>query len=130
MPSPVISDAQRQISLELEPGLLERYRNVREAVAAGVYARGLKRVACDLDQAPGNLSVQLSDDGPRHLSTDTLERYIQVTGDLTPIHYLVARYCGDAAAARDEALAKVQAMLCDLPAMLAAAGMKTTKGKR
>ena len=33
------------------------------------------RLAIDLDQAPSNLSVQLSDDPSRHLSVDSLERY-------------------------------------------------------
>lgn len=113
-----------QLSLDLDTGLTERYRSVKEVVAAGVYRRGLKRVAADLDVAPGNLSVMLSGDGQRHLDVSLLERYIEVTGDLTPVHYLVARFCGDRSAARDEALERVQALLRELPELLARAGIQ------
>lgn len=84
-----------QLTLELEPGLTERFSSVREVVAQGVYQRGLKRVAAELDLSPGNLSVALSGDGVRHLSVDALERYIVATGDVTPILYLAARYMDD-----------------------------------
>lgn len=130
--SAVLSPDRRQLTLELEPGLTQRFRNVRDAVAQGVYQRGLKRVAAELDMAPGNLSVALSDDGVRHLSVDALERYVQTTGDLTPICYLVERYLGDQGAARQEALDRVMRMaeqLERLPDLLAAAGV-TKRGKR
>lgn len=131
--SPVIAQDRRQLTLELDPGLTQRFRNVRDAVAQGVYQRGLKRVAADLDMAPGNLSVALADDGVRHLSVDALERYVQTTGDLTPVYYLVERYLGDQGAARAEALDRVMRVaeqLEQLPAMLAAAGVARPKGKR
>lgn len=131
--SPVITPDRRQLTLELEPGLTQRFRCVRDAVAQGVYRRGLKITAGDLDMAPGNLSVALGDDGVRHLSVDAFERYLQVTGDLTPLYYLVERYLGDQGAARAEALdqvLRVAEQLRDLPAILAAAGLPTKKGKK
>ncbi len=131
--SSVFSGDRRQLTLELEPGLTQRYRCVRDAVAQGVYRRGLKVTAGDLDMAPGNLSVALGDEGQRKFGVDELERYVQVTGDLTPIYYLVERYLGDQGAARAEALdqaLRTIEQLRDLPAMLAAAGMQTKKGKR
>lgn len=131
--SPVISPDRRQLTLELDPGLTQRFRNVRDAVAQGVYQRGLKRIAADLDMAPGNLSVALADDGVRNLSVDALERYVQTTGDLTPIYYLVERYLGDQGAARAEALDRVMRVaeqLEQLPAMLAAAGVVKQKARR
>lgn len=131
--SAVIGADRRQLTLELEPGLTQRFRCVRDAVAQGTYQRGLKRVAADLDMAPGNLSVALSDDGPRHLSADALERYVQTTGDLTPIYYLVERYLGDQGAARAEALDRVMRVaeqLEQLPHLLAAAGMTTKRARR
>jgi len=105
--SSVIGPDRRQLTLELEPGLTQRFRCARDAVAQGVYQRGLKRIAGDLDMAPGNLSVALDNDGVRHLSLDHFERYLQVTGDLTPLYYLVERYLGDQGAARAEALDRV-----------------------
>lgn len=130
--SEVIGKDRLQLTLELEPGLTQRFRCARDAIAQGVYRRGLKVTAADLDLAPGNLSVALGDDGVRHLSIDTFERYLQVTGDLTPLYYLVERYLGDQGAARAEALDRVMRMaeqLEQLPALLAAAGVQQKKGR-
>lgn len=131
--SAVITPDRLQLTLELEPGLTQRFRCARDAVAQGVYRRGLKVTAADLDMAPGNLSVALGDDGVRHLSIDAFERYLQVTGDLTPLYYLVERYLGDQGAVRAEALERlmrVAEQLENMPAMLAAAGLAAKKGKR
>ena len=125
-----ISDSQIQMTLDLDTHLTERFRSAKEAMAAGVYRRGLKRCAADLDVAPGNLSVMLSGDGQRHLDVDLLERYVEQTGDRTPIYYLVAKHCGDSSAARDEAVERVQAMLAELPQLLASVGAKGKRGGR
>lgn len=124
-----IDDSQIQMTLDLDSHLLSHHRSVKEVVACGVYKRGLKRIAADLDQAPGDLSVMLSEDGQRHFDVDLLELYVQKTGDLSPIHYLVAKYCGDRSAARDDALEKMQQVLSELPALLSAAGMTTRRKK-
>lgn len=129
MPSPVVTDSRRQLTLDLDGSLVGAHRSLRDCIAAGVYRRGLKAVAADLDLSPGNLSVALSDDPHRKLGVDELERYMQVTGDKTPIYYLVAKYLGDEAAARDQALGQVAELLQNLPAMLAAAGIASS-GKR
>ena len=42
----------------------------------------------------------------------------------------IARYLGDEAAARDQALGQVAQMLQSLPALIAAAGLKTTPPAR
>lgn len=122
-----ISDSQIQMTLDLDAQLTERFRSAKEAMAAGVYRRGLKRCAADLDVEPGNLSVMLSADGQRHLDVDLLERYVETTGDRTPIYYLVAKHCGDSSASRDEAIERMQGLLAELPQLLASVG---TKGKR
>lgn len=126
MPSPAISGS-RQLTLEFDESLASAHRNLRDCVAAGIYKRGLKRIAPDLGLAPGNLSAALSDDSPRKFCVDELELYLQTTGDMTPIHYLIARYLGDQAAARDQAMGQVAELLQALPQMLAAAGLQTTK---
>lgn len=104
--------------------MLTAHRSLRDCVAGGVYRRGLKVVAADLDLSPGNLSVALSDDPHRKFSVDDLERYIQTTGDKSPVYYLVAKYLGDEATARDHALGQVADLLQALPSMLAAAGLQ------
>jgi hypothetical protein len=118
-----ITSPTAQLVLDFEPGLVERFRSLRECVASGVYQRGLKRVAADMDQAPGNLSVQLADDSQRHFSVDSLERYVQVTGDLTPIYYLAERYLADRNAAREAAHAEVLMELQKLQRVMKKAGL-------
>ena len=96
MPSAVIkalaSDKRDQLTLDFTPGLTDRHLSLRACIAAGVYQRGLGRVAIDLNQAPGNLSVQLSEDSTRNFSVDSLERYIEKTGDTTPVMYLIEKF--------------------------------------
>jgi hypothetical protein len=118
-----IDDSQIQMTLDLDSTLLSHHRSVKDVLAAGIYRHGLKRTAAELDQSPGNLSVMLSGDGQRHFDVDLLELYVQKTGDLAPIHYLVAKYCGDRAAVHDDALEKIQQVLSELPTLLASAGM-------
>ena len=112
-----------QLVLDFELGLVERYGSLRECVATGVYQRGLKRVAIDLDSAPSNLSVQLSEDPSRHFSVDSLERYIEKTGDFTPIHYLAEKFLSDKGAKRDAAQAELLAQLATLQGLMKKAGM-------
>lgn len=112
------STSARQLTLEFEPGVLERYSSLLECVTAGVYQRGLKRVAGDLDKAPGNLSRELSGDSDRHFSVQALERYIQTQGDLQPIYYLIARYLGDQAAAEGATLRRVETLLAEVTAIM------------
>ena len=113
----------QQIALDFEPGLTERYGSLRECVATGVYQRGLKRVAIDLDTAPSNLSVQLSEDTSRHFSVDSLERYIDSSGDMTPIHYLVERFLSDKSAKQAAASAELLDLFKQLQPALRKAGL-------
>lgn len=114
----VINPQPKQLTLKLEPDLTVRFRNVRDVIAAGVYQRGLKRVAGDLDMAPGNLSCALNDEGNRHISVDMLERYIQTQGDLTPIHYLITRYMGDLSDVEAATLQRVESLLSEVAALV------------
>lgn len=129
MPSPVISDSRRQLTLELDESLVSRHGSLRDCVAQGVYSRGLKRVAGELNVAPGNLSVELSENDSRKFSVDELELYISKFNDPTPIYYLIAKYLGDEDASRDHALGQVAELLHQLPQMLVNAGLQA-KPKR
>jgi hypothetical protein len=122
MKSSVIK-APSQLVLDFEPGLVERYGSLRECVATGVYQRGLKRVAIDLDQAPSNLSVQLSEDPSRHLSVDSLELYIEKTGDHTPVYYLVEKFLSDGGARKDAQQAELLRQFTALTQMMKKAGV-------
>lgn len=119
-----------QLTLQLEPGLTERFGSLRECVAAGVYSRGLKRVAMDLDKAPGNLSRELGGDSDRHFSVEALERYIQTQGDLTPIHYLIVRYMGDQAHAEAATMKRVEDLLAQVAALVGESHAKRPAARR
>ncbi|MCP1376008.1 hypothetical protein [Dyella lutea] len=110
----------QQLSLTFEPGLAQRYANVRECFAACVYQRGLGRVAAACDVAPSNLSAMLS--GDRNLPTDVVERYQQEFKDNTPSLYMAARYCQDAQTIQQQAMAQLPGVLAQLQALMAAAG--------
>ena len=100
-------------------------------MAAGVYARGLERVAGQIDMAPSKLSEKLSGGGgdrKRDVGCDDLESYIGKTGDVQPVLYLIDKYLRDPGAAQQEALSKLAQLAEQLPAMLAADGL--TKGKK
>lgn len=113
----------QQLTLNLEPGLAVRHRTLKECLAVGIYSRGLQAVAGKLDVSPSHLSEALSGSDRRKFDLDHLERYIEVTGDTTPVLYLVAKFLRDPAVTQQEALAKL-AVLADLvPGLLAQAGL-------
>lgn len=116
-----------QLSLTFEPGLAQRYRDLRECFAARVYAIGLGRVAAAVDQAPSNLSQMLS--GERNLPTDVVERYMREFSDNTPALYLAARYCQDSQTIQQQALAQLPAVLAQLSALMEAATPQGPKRK-
>lgn len=123
MKSAVIKGQENQLTLSFEQGISERFQSLRECIATGVYQRGLGSVAIDLNKAPGNLSVELSDDPTRHFSADNLERYIEKTGDLTPIHYLIDKFLDDKANKQNAAMAQLAPILQQLAPLLRQAGL-------
>lgn len=112
----------QQLSLTFEPGLAQRYRDVRECFAACVYQRGLGRVAAAIDAQPSNLSAMLS--GERNLPADLIERYMQEFKDTTPALYMAARYCQDAQTIQQQAMAQLPGVLAQLQSLMSAAGAK------
>jgi hypothetical protein len=123
MKSTNINQQHPQLVLDFEPGLVERFGSARECVAQGVYQRGLKRIAGDLNEAPGNLSVKLSDDPVRHFSLDMFEMYVEKSGDLTPIYYLVEKFLGDKRNSKQAAVEQIQKLAPELIELLKKAGI-------
>src|SRR5690606_8928568 len=99
----------QQLSLSMEPGLAQRYRDMRECFAACVYQRGLGRVASAIDVAPSNLSAMLS--GERNLDPSLIEKYMTEFGDKTPALYWAARHLQDASSLRQQAIAAIPALV-------------------
>lgn len=123
MKSALISQPDAQLTLSFEQGISERHRTLRECVATGVYQRGLGNVAIDLNKAPGNLSVELSEDHTRHFSVDSLESYIDKTGDTAPIYYLIDKFLNDKGHKQNAALAQLGPMLQQLAPLMKQAGL-------
>ena len=119
-----------QLTLDLEPGLTERHSSLLDCVAACIYSRGLKRVAGDINKAPGNLSRELGGESDRHFSVSALEAYIQTQGDLTPIYYLIARYMRDQAAAEGATLRRVEGLMREVAALMAQSGTAKKPARR
>lgn len=92
------------MQLDFEPGLIDRYPSLRECIATCIYRKGLTKVAAALDQAPSNLSVQLSAEASRHFSVDSLEKFLEEYDDFTPIYYLAEKFLGDKQEAGDTEL--------------------------
>lgn len=109
-----------QMSLSFEPGLGQRYRDLRECFAACVYQRGLSRVAGAIDVAPSNLSVMLS--GERNLDTGLIERYMEAFKDTTPALFMAARWLQDATTRQQQALSQLPALVDQLNRVMEAAG--------
>lgn len=114
---------KEQMTLDFEPGLHERYGSLRECIAQGVYQRGLTNVAPTLNKAPGNLSVELSEDTSRKFSVDSLEDYIAAFKDTQPIYYLISKFLGDERKPEAEALAELAPALAQLVPLMKKAGL-------
>ena len=121
----------QQMAISYEPGLVDQHRSLKECVAACIYRQrgGLTAVAGKLDLSPSHLSEVLAGGGERNrkFDLDELERYVQAYGDVTPILYLAAKYLGHEGSDQAAAAQQLRAMLDQLPALLAAAGVQ---GKR
>ena len=85
-----------QITINYDIGLTNAYQTCREYVATRVHAQGRtqKSIAADMDYSPSCLSrkcTQGPDDSMR-FTLDDLERFIEVTGDTSPVLYLVEKH--------------------------------------
>ena len=122
----------RQLSITFSPGMSQRSRNLREHVATQVYSgAGIVAIAGKIDVSPSKLTEKLAgvDSGgkPRALTVDELERYIDTTGDKSPIYYLVEKYLHDPEIAQQEAMAKLAQTLESLGPLMAAAGFEVKR---
>lgn len=85
-----------QLTLNFEAGLAECYGTCREFVASRVHQqhRPQKAIAADMDYSPSDLTRKLaqSPDDCRRFTLDDLEKFIEVTGDHSPVLYLVEKY--------------------------------------
>lgn len=116
--------ATAQLTLDFEPGLLERYPSAMDRLRAAVYASRLplKTIAADMDTSASTLSRKLAEDqdDPRRFSLRDLERYIDATGDTTVIEYLALKYLQSEDIRRQQALSQATRLLAELAPLVEA----------
>lgn len=117
-----VTAPKTQLSLDFEPGLVDRYRNLRDVVSTSIYKRGLTTCAIDLNESPGNLSNQLSDESQRKFGIDDFETYLTKSKDYTAIYYLVEKFLTKSEKDASEETKKLK-VLADIQTMLKNAGM-------
>jgi hypothetical protein len=119
--SSVVPVAEGQLTLNFEPGLSDRFPCLRDCIASSIYRYGLTNTAIDLDKAPGNLSVELSADPARKFGVDDFEKYMEKSGDFTPLYYLIDKFLKDKTGEPD--MAEVMAMFKQMAPALKRAGV-------
>lgn len=112
-----------QLTLDFEPGLAAKHRNLRDCIATSIYRRGLSNVAIDLNESPGNLGNQLSDDSQRKFGVDELETYLEKSGDYSPIYYLIDKFLHDKTQKQNAAMSQLAPILQQLAPLLKQAGL-------
>jgi hypothetical protein len=117
--------ASSQMTLDFEPGLTERFSSLLDCIRNGVYTnrKPLKTVAADMDMSQSELSRKLAEnpDDVRKLSVEDFETYIEKTGDITPIYYLVEKFLQDEDMRKKRALGELVRKLPDIMALFQAA---------
>lgn len=113
------------MTLDFTPGLTERFAGLLDCIRAGAYTHRnpLKTIAADMDMSQSELSRKLSGnpDDPRRFSVEDLEKYVQATGDMTPIYYLAEKYLADHEATQRRAMGELAKQLPDILALIKAA---------
>jgi hypothetical protein len=110
----------RQFELDFEGGLTDRYPSFLDCVRASVYGCGrqFKAVAADLDMSASALSQKLSDQTDNHFALRRLPELLEATKDMSPIFWLVEKYCDDPDSKRRRNLERVAQLLPELQKLL------------
>lgn len=115
----------RQVEIDFEAGLPERFPDFMDCVRASVYGsrRQLKAVAADMDLSSSELSRRLADNpnDPIYLPTHRLPDLIRATGDVSPIYWLIETFLDQPEAKRRRAVAQLSELLPRLESLLAQA---------
>ena len=124
-----------QLTLELQPGLTQQYRSLRECLCAVVYQHraGIGGVASALDMSPSDLGRRLNhgDGDPlRNLDVDLLARVVEATGDHRPVLWLVEKFLPSDEQKRKSAVDQLSTLMPQIAALLAEAGAPQKAGRR
>jgi hypothetical protein len=109
-----------QLTLSLEPSLVDRWPTLRKFVAhrVEVQPKPAKTIAAEMDLSPSALSKKLNpgDTDSNRFNVDDLEAYLSSTGDVqSVIEYLATKYApGGDKARKARALARLETLAATL----------------
>jgi hypothetical protein len=107
-----------QLTLNLEPSVVDRWETLREYVAhrVNLQAKHAKTIAADLDISPSTLSKKLRGEDNNRFTVDNLEQYIESTGDVAAVvEYLATKYMrGGDVGRRERLMAQAEAAAAQL----------------
>lgn len=111
-----------RITIEFQPGLSERHPTALDCVRDCAYTHKspLKTLAADMDIKPSDLSSKLAQnpDDPRRFTLDDLEKFLEASGDMRPIYYLVEKYLIENDERQSRALAELIQLAPQLVALI------------
>lgn len=107
-----------QFEIDFEAGLTERFPDFRDCLQASVSGCGrqMKAVAADLDMSPSELSRKLAHNpnDPVHFPACRIPDLIAATGDLSPVYWLVEKFCDDADAKKRKSIDRLAKLLPEI----------------
>lgn len=115
--------ADTQLELSFEAGLTDRFPEFRDCLRATVYGgrRPFKAIAADLDYKPSFFSKMFSEpdsEDKRNFPVERLPELVKVTGDMTPIYWLVERLLEDGDKKRRRAIDDLTKLMPQLEQLL------------
>lgn len=120
--------AKQQLEIDFEPGLVERFPEFHDCVKTSVYGsrRQFRAIAADLDMSSSELSRKLAEnpDDPLNFPLKLLPTLMAATGDLSPLYWLIEKFCEDSDAKQRRAIETLSQVMRDLPKLLKSAGVK------
>ena len=107
-----------QFEIDFDGGLIDRFPDFRECIQASVSGCGrqMKAVAADLDMSPSDLTRKLAHNpnDPVYFPVCRLPDLIKATGDLTPVYWLVEKFCEDADAKKRKSIDRLAKLLPEI----------------
>lgn len=127
------------MSLAFEPGLTSRFSHLEDCVQHAVLTHrlGVDGVAAKMDMAPSELSRRLNahlpakegDVSNRPLRVGDVVKIIAITGDHSPIHWLLEKFLSDPEAQRSAAINQLAMMAPVFLELAEQAGLQIPRAK-
>ena len=123
-----------QLTMDLQPGLTQRFKTLREVThwCALNHRGGVAAIAAGLDMSPSALARKLAgnpDDPHRTLDIDDWVGLVAETGDHTPVLWLIEKFIPSDEQRRKAAVDQLSTLMPQIAALLSEAG-PTAKATR